>query len=112
MGIKKIAANHGQFQYQPLPSQARFHGDILTKFRGFSGPIGSGKSQAMAYETIMCSQINPGRMGLVGAPTYPMLRDATQRSLWEALDSEGIEYTFNVSSNMLTFPRGERFGGA
>jgi hypothetical protein len=66
----------------------------------------------MAYETIMCCQVNPGRMGLIGAPTFPMLRDATQRSLFEALDNEGINYRFNPGPNMLTFPHGRRFGGA
>ena len=69
--------------YRPLPSQRKFHSAIGTTFKGFSGPIGSGKSQAMVCETIVCAVLNPGRIGLVGAPTFPMLRDSTQRALFD-----------------------------
>src|SRR4051794_21349310 len=89
--------------YQPLPSQRRFHSAIRTSFKGFSGPIGSGKSQSMAYETVACAVLNPGCIGLVGAPTYPMLRDATQRALFDVLETQRIDYAFNQSRNMLTF---------
>jgi hypothetical protein len=55
--------------YEPLPSQRRFHASEA-RFKGFSGPIGSGKSQALCQEAIRLSYLNPGRQGLVGAPTY------------------------------------------
>ncbi len=99
-------------QYQPLPSQRKFHSAVNTIFKGFSGPIGSGKSQSMAYETIACAVLNPGCIGLVGAPTYPMLRDATQRALFDVLEVQGIDYTFNQSRNMLSFPVNSVFEGA
>ena len=73
--------------YHPLPSQRKFHSAMGTSFKGFSGPIGSGKSQSMAYETVACAVLNPGCIGLVGAPTYPMLRDATQRALFDVLEN-------------------------
>ncbi len=66
--------------YDPLPSQKKFHA-LENRFKGFSGPIGSGKSQALCQEAIRMSYMNPGRLGLLGAPTYPMLRDATQAAL-------------------------------
>jgi len=67
--------------YQPLPSQKRFH-DSTTRFKGFSGPIGSGKSQALCQEAIRLSYLNPGRQGLVGAPTYDLpLSRGLRRSL-------------------------------
>ncbi len=88
--------------YDPLPSQKRFH-DCGARFKGFSGPIGSGKSQALCHEAIRLSYLNPGRMGLLGAPTYPMLRDATQASLFEILDSNAIPYDHNKAENTLTF---------
>lgn len=46
--------------------------------------------------------LNPGRMGLVGAPTYPMLRDATQHALLEILERDKIPYDLNKSDGVLT----------
>ncbi len=86
--------------YKPLPSQKRFH-DSQARFKGFSGPIGSGKSQALCQEAIRLSYVNPGRLGLLGAPTYPMLRDATQATLLEILASNNIPYEHNKAENSL-----------
>jgi phage terminase large subunit len=88
--------------YRPLPSQRAFH-DCPSRFKGFSGPIGSGKSQAICQEAIRSSYLNAGRTGLLGAPTYPMLRDATQACLLEILEDSGIRYDHNKSENMIVF---------
>ncbi len=45
--------------------------------------------------------LNVGRLGLIGAPTYPMLRDATQSTLFEILDRNRIPYDFNKAENLL-----------
>ncbi|MGJ5817886.1 terminase large subunit domain-containing protein [Paludibaculum fermentans] len=90
-----------EIQYEPLPSQLRFH-DSTARFKGFSGPIGSGKSQALCNEAIKLAYLNPGRAGLIGAPTYPMLRDATQTSLFEVLRDNGLPFDFNKAENQLT----------
>lgn len=90
-----------KIKYSPLPSQKKFHQSKM-RFKGFSGPIGSGKSQALCHEAIRLSYINPGRMGLLGAPTYPMLRDATQVALFEILDANGIGYEQNKAENTIT----------
>ncbi len=92
--------NYG-IAYDPLPSQAKFHRS-KARFKGFSGPIGSGKSQALCHEAIRLAFENPGRMGLIGAPTYPMLRDSTQRALLELLEENGVEFDFNKSINEIT----------
>lgn len=89
-----------RIEYSPLPSQARFH-ESPARFRGFSGPIGSGKSQALCQEAIKMSYINAGRHGLIGAPTYPMLRDATQASLLEVLESNRLPYELNKAEMTL-----------
>jgi hypothetical protein len=86
--------------YKPLPSQKRFH-DSEARFKGFSGPIGSGKSQALCQEAIRLSFLNPGRTGLIGAPTYPMLRDATVASLLETLDRNEIPHEVNRAENFV-----------
>ena len=87
-------------EYHPLPSQQRFH-DSTARFKGFSGPIGSGKSQALCQEAIKLSYLNPGRTGLIGAPTYPMLRDATQAALLEILERNRIPHELNRAENFL-----------
>lgn len=84
--------------YKPLPSQARFH-RLKTRFKGFSGPVGSGKSAALCQEAIRRAYQNPGRLGLLGAPTYPMLKDATVHSLLELLGRGEIPYELNKSQN-------------
>ena len=86
--------------YHPLPSQQKFH-DSEARFKGFSGPIGSGKSQALCQEAIRLSYLNQGRLGLLGAPTYPMLRDATQAALFEILDGNKIPFEHNKAENTL-----------
>jgi hypothetical protein len=87
--------------YKPLPSQDRFH-QSQARFKGYSGSIGSGKSQALCQEAIKLSYINPGRTGLIGAPTYPMLRDATLSALLEILDRDEIPFEHNKGENVLT----------
>ncbi len=87
-------------EYSPLESQRKFH-DSGARFKGFSGPIGSGKSQALCQEAIRLSYLNPGRTGLIGAPTYPMLRDATVAALIDTLDRNGISYEWNRGENYL-----------
>jgi hypothetical protein len=87
--------------YSPLPSQARFHRS-KARFKGYSGSIGSGKSQALCQEAIRLSYLNPGRVGLVGAPTYPMLRDATLRTMTEILDGNGVPYDLNKGEHVMT----------
>jgi hypothetical protein len=60
-----------KINYEPLSSQRLFH-QSSARFKGFSGPIGSGKSQALCQEAIKLSYLNPGRMGLLGAPTHAL----------------------------------------
>ena len=86
--------------YSPLPSQKRFHASAA-RFKGFSGPVGSGKSAALCHEAVRLTYLNPGRMGLLGAPTYPMLRDATQVALFEILNENKLPYEFHKAENTL-----------
>jgi hypothetical protein len=41
-------------------------------------------------------------MGLLGAPTYPMLRDVTQTALFEILETNRIPFELNKSENAVT----------
>src|SRR5579885_328477 len=91
-----------EIAYSPLESQRRFHASEA-RFKGFSGPIGSGKSAALCHEAIKLSYINAGRTGLIGAPTFPMLRDATQAALIEILERNKIPHELNRADNCLVF---------
>src|SRR5262252_7286818 len=91
LGERIAAPRRVGIQYDPLPSQKKFH-ESQKRFKGFSGPIGSGKSQALCQEAIRLCYQNPGRLGLIGAPTYPMLRDATQVALLEILRVNELPY--------------------
>lgn len=89
-----------EIAYTPLESQARFHAS-RSRFKGFSGPIGSGKSQALCHEAIKLAYINKGRTGLIGAPTYPMLRDSTQAAFLEVLEGNQIPFEHNKAENVV-----------
>ena len=49
------------------------------RFSFYVGGIGAGKTYAGAVRAIRHSDQHPGSLGLVGAPTYPMLRDVPHR---------------------------------
>jgi len=100
--IERDGIHHRDIVYTPLPSQRLFH-TASARYKGFSGPIGSGKSAALCHEAIRLSYVNLGRTGLIGAPTYPMLRDATQQSFFEVLEENDIPYTFCKSEGVLKF---------
>ncbi len=87
-------------KYTALPSQQTFH-DSTARFKGFSGPIGSGKSAALCHEAIRLSYLNPGRTGLIGSPTYPMLRDSTLTALIETLNDNAVPFELNKADNVL-----------
>jgi len=62
-----------------IPAQVAFWTDP-SRVRGYIGGVGSGKTFAGAVEVIR----QPARTtGIVLAPTYPMLRDASQRSFFD-----------------------------
>src|SRR3974377_690164 len=100
MGRSSADVRFRKIAYRPLPSQRKFH-ESKARFKGFSGPIGSGKSQALCQEAIKLSYVNAGRLGLLGAPTYPMLRDATQATLLEILEQSGVPFEHSKAENML-----------
>lgn len=100
MGGHMASRREQLIAYSPLPSQARFHRSGA-RFKGYSGSVGSGKSAALCHEAIRLSYLNPGRVGLIGAPTYPMLRDATLTALLDILECNSLPYELNKSEYVL-----------
>jgi hypothetical protein len=54
---------------------------------------------ALCHEAIRLSYLDAGRTGLIGAPTYPMLRDATQATFFEICEDSGLPFEFNRGTN-------------
>ncbi|HYM09903.1 MAG TPA: hypothetical protein VEU62_04190 [Bryobacterales bacterium] len=61
--------------------------------------MGSGKSLALCHEAIRLTYWDPGGTGLMGAPTYPMLRDATQMTFFDICEESGLPYEINKGTN-------------
>jgi len=55
------------------------------KFRCFNGGFGAGKTFGGAQEAWAACRAFPGSLGLIVAPTYPELRDYTQRTFFSQL---------------------------
>jgi hypothetical protein len=84
-----------------LPSQRKFL-ESAAPVKGFSGPVGSGKTYALCYQALRSAAENPGCTGLLGAPTYDMLEAVTIPILLEVLDRHKIKFTYRKSQNVIT----------
>lgn len=92
------------FRSYCLPSQKRFY-NSKARFKGFSGPIGSGKTFALVGQALRMAALNRGRVGLLGAPTFPMLRDVTLRTLLDELEERRVPYKFHKQEMSITLKR-------
>ena len=75
------------------------------RFSFYVGGVGAGKTTAGALRALVRALDCPGSLGLIGAPTYPMLRDATQRAFFSLLPEE-MRYTFHKVEGHLTLENG------
>lgn len=85
-----------------FPRQLRFVRD-QTRYPAAIGGIGSGKTFVGSAKAL--SRIGRREVGLVCAPTYKILVDATQRTYLNMLESLGVEYRLHKSEHRLTIPR-------
>ena len=92
----------GCYVHALLASQSEFHA-LESRLKGFSGPVGSGKSAALCFEAVRRSHLNRGRHGVLGAPTFAMLRDASVICLIGMLEEQEIEYDRKRSDGELHF---------
>ena len=74
-----------------MPAQARFW-NSPAKYRAFSGGIGSGKTFIGALAAL--EGVNSGTDGVIVAPTFPMLRDATQKTFLDLCERFHVPVTF------------------
>lgn len=100
-------------QYELLPAQKDFmliphnhQRDIAL----YQGGYGSGKTFCGSLLGILISLKYDGITGLVGALTYPLVRDTTLKTYFEHLDNMGfklgVHYEFKTSESKLIFKNG------
>lgn len=70
------------------------------RYAAFIGGIGTGKTQGLVIKAILKTQENPGSRGVITAPTYPMLRDATKNTFFDICPRELVAYR-NDSENLV-----------
>jgi len=99
-GTKREGTCYRDITYARLPSQERFH-RCSARFKGFRAQWDRARAWRWCHEAIRLSYQNPNRSGLLGAPTYPMLRDATQRTLFEILGKDQIPHEYHKAENVL-----------
>lgn len=88
-------------QIELFSTQMRFF-SCRDRFTAFIGGIGSGKTYVGCVKALFLAG-DPGSLGLIVAPTYPMLRDATLRTFLEVA-GDAVE-KFN-KSEMIVIIRG------
>jgi len=75
------------------------------RFSLYIGGVGAGKTFAGAARAIARMIEQPGSLGLIGAPTFPMLRDATQRTFFDLLPRSLIQ-AYHKSEERLVLRNG------
>ena len=70
-----------------------------------SGGVGSGKTYSIVIKTLLLIANNPGIFILIGAQTYPLLRDTTLREFLNVVPDEIIT-RFNTTQNHFIFKNG------
>lgn len=70
-----------------------------------SGGVGSGKTYSIVLKTLNLLISNPGIFILIGAQTFPLLRDTTMREFFALTPPELIK-TYNKTNNHVVFKNG------
>ena len=80
-----------------LPYQKDVVEDQEHRIVGFVAGYGAGKSRTMCAWTVLCALDNPNTLGVMFAPTGPLVRDVVIRTMEDFLEQYGIEYVFRAS---------------
>jgi PBSX family phage terminase large subunit len=102
-----------EIKFSLLPKQTEFlevpH-DYNLDVAVYQGGYGSGKTFCGALLGILLCKKFPGIRGLVGAQTYPLVRDTTLQSYFEHLDNlgfvNGLHYNWRAGQQKLIFNNG------
>jgi len=86
------------------PKQRAFV-ESSAQYSFYIGGIGAGKTYAGAVRSIVYALAHDGSLGLIGAPTYTMLRDITQRTFFALLPRAAIR-SYNRNDQHLVLANG------
>ncbi len=87
-----------QFDQALLPAQYDFVMDTTSKYLGFSGGYGSGKSQAAQIRTLKLMMEDPNADILYGMPSYDLLQIRIVPEFESLLKQYGINYSYTKQS--------------
>ena len=90
-----------RFEHAGTEPQMRFW-QSAARWRAFVGGVGSGKTRAGAMEVL---RQPAGSLGMIVAPTYPMLRDATMRTFFEV--ARPVIESFNKTEGLAVLADGK-----
>jgi PBSX family phage terminase large subunit len=76
--------------YEPHKYQFLFHASP-ERFRALVSGIGGGKTLSGCWEALRIMRNYPGSLGMIVAPTFPMMRDVTERTFLEILPPEWVK---------------------
>ena len=80
-----------------LPYQKDVVEDKEHRIIGFVAGYGAGKSRTMCAWTVLCALDNPGTLGVMFAPTGPLVRDVVIRTMEDFLEQYQIPHEFRAS---------------
>jgi phage terminase large subunit len=69
------------------------------KYPAFISGLGAGKTYAGCLKAVLKMEL--GQDGVILAPTYPMLRDVTQKTFLDILDGSNLQYEFYKTDGVL-----------
>ena len=92
---RDISLNPQQYEFVFSPERFSF----------YVGGVGAGKTYSGALRAVIRSQEHPGSLGLICAPTYALLRDASLRTFFELLP-ESLIATYNKTDKHLILRNG------
>jgi PBSX family phage terminase large subunit len=78
-----------------------------TRYLAFVAGIGTGKTKGIAIKGLLKALANPGSLGTLTAPTYPMLRDTTKRTFFEICPQELVAYRNDTENAVGIYTEGK-----
>lgn len=86
------------------PTQARFVDCMGTRYQGFFGGIGNGKTQGGVVKADLIAENFPGSMGLIGRQDFTDLNRTTLRDFFKWRPD--LRSRYNASTHLLRYPNG------
>lgn len=104
--LKCDACNAILLLYKPMPHQVEYHKD-QTKFKGFFGGYGSGKTVSTCQDVIHHILTTPNGLTLIGAQTFPQLEQTAMKEFFDWFPQDLI-FHYSKQKNYVDVVNGHR----